>query len=244
VAESIGPAAVYAQGGTIRYVAPGGSDLNNDCTASATPCATVQHAVDVAGPYDEIRVATGLYTGVQSRPAPSGYSGAAVVTQVVYISETVTVRGGYNASFSAWDPDLYPAMLDAQGQGRVLFVADGVTPTIEGMHITGGDATDLGDTSRDWGGGVYVYRGTVTISNTVVYSNVACSDGGNGDGGGLYAETGDVTLLHNLFYSNTASLANQGNGGAAAFSSGYATLISNTIRDNVAGVQSSRGGGL
>lgn len=42
---------------TIRYVAPGGLDSGNDCTAQASPCATIQHAVDVSSAGDEIRVA-------------------------------------------------------------------------------------------------------------------------------------------------------------------------------------------
>src|SRR5512136_2100495 len=33
-----------------RYVAVGGGDAGNDCTVSSNPCATVQHAVDVANP--------------------------------------------------------------------------------------------------------------------------------------------------------------------------------------------------
>ena len=32
----------------IRYVAITGSDVGNDCTNSSLPCATAQHAVDVA----------------------------------------------------------------------------------------------------------------------------------------------------------------------------------------------------
>jgi len=78
-----------------RYVAPGGDDIN-DCSSYANRCRTLQRAVDVATPGDEILVATGVYTcGGQA--------------QVVYISQTVAIRGGYSADFSAWNPDVYPA---------------------------------------------------------------------------------------------------------------------------------------
>ena len=99
-----------AQGPTIRYVAPApvGSDSGNDCADSSAPCATVQHAVDVAGVGDEIRVATGVYTDVHARPRADIVS-TGVVTQVVYISKTVTVRGGYTTTdWSTSNPSLLP----------------------------------------------------------------------------------------------------------------------------------------
>lgn len=44
-----------------RYVAPGGVDAANPCTSSASPCATLQHAADVAVPGDSIEVAAAVY---------------------------------------------------------------------------------------------------------------------------------------------------------------------------------------
>jgi hypothetical protein len=75
----------------VRYVTTDGNDGGgtNSCTSISTPCRTLQQAVNVATSGDEIRVATGIYTGVQAR---SG------VTQVVYIDKTVTVRGGYTTT--------------------------------------------------------------------------------------------------------------------------------------------------
>jgi hypothetical protein len=49
----------------------------------------MQYAVDQVSDGDEIRVAAGIYTGISAR---------ADVTQVVYISKTVTVRGGYTTT--------------------------------------------------------------------------------------------------------------------------------------------------
>ncbi len=224
----------------VRYVAPGGSDAGNECTDSANPCATVQHAVDVAQPGDEIRVAAGVYTGVQGRTAPTGYPGTTVVTQVVYISKTLTVCGGYTTTnWTTPDPAANPTTLDAQGQGRGLFIGGGITVTVEGLRVTGGDATGLGGgySNGDAGGGVYVYQSTATISATTIYSNVAQSGGAGstGYGGGLSAHTGHVTLLNSRLLSNTASTTGAGYGGGAGFygyNGGSATLISNTIRGN------------
>ena len=44
-----------------RYVAPAGVDAANSCILAGSPCATIQHAVDVAGPGDSIEVAPAVY---------------------------------------------------------------------------------------------------------------------------------------------------------------------------------------
>ena len=67
------PDVALAQGLTIRYVdCVTGSDDGNDCADSSTPCATIQHAVDVADPGDEIRAATATCTDVQARAGKNG----------------------------------------------------------------------------------------------------------------------------------------------------------------------------
>ena len=66
------------------------------------PCHTVQYAVDQAIPGGEIRVAAGTYTDIGTR---------AGVTQVVYISKTLTLRGGYTTDFTARNPDVYKTVL-------------------------------------------------------------------------------------------------------------------------------------
>ena len=48
-------------GTVFRYVAPTGSDTNNDCTEAATPCLTLAHAVSQADAGDTLDVAAGVY---------------------------------------------------------------------------------------------------------------------------------------------------------------------------------------
>ncbi len=229
----------------VRYVAPGG-----DC-GGATPCyATLQEAVDASQPGDEIRVAAGIYTGVQGRPAPSGYPGTvALITQVVYISQPLALRGGYTiTNWTTPDPDANPAIVDAQGQGRGVFISgENITVTLERLRITRGNATDLqgGYANSDAGGGIYALKSMLTLSVTTVYSNVACADGGNGYGGGVFvSDSAAVTMTRNAILSNTAATLASGNGGGVYQSGGRLTFTDNTVRDNRAGPGYGYGGGL
>jgi hypothetical protein len=131
-----------------RYVATTGTD-SGGCTDPNSPCRTVQYAVDAADDEDLIKVATGIYTDVHLR---SG------IIQTVFITKTVAIQGGYAVPgfIDPPDPETNPTTLDAAGQGRVLYVVGNISPTIEGLRITGGKASGLrGDPYlRDAGGGV------------------------------------------------------------------------------------------
>jgi uncharacterized repeat protein (TIGR01451 family) len=200
-------------------------DVITVCLSGDCDYASIQDAVDAADSSDEILVATGTYTGVGAR---------AGVTQVVYISKSVTIQGGYNADFSAWDPDTYSTTLDAQGQGRVLYIIGSISPTIEGLRITCGDATALsGSPGGNAGGGVYVITATATIKDNLIISNTADSYGG-----GLYIASSAATLVSNTVMANAAGEDDYGGGLCLVGSD--ATLNSNTFISNTA----HGGGGL
>jgi len=214
-------------GGTTCYVASGGA------CGGATPCySNVQAAVDAAQPGDEIRVATGIYTGVSIRPR-NDTTTTGVVTQVVYLTKTVTIRGGYTTTnWTTSDPVANPTTLDAQGLGRVIYITGNISPTIEGLRIARGNATGLGGAVGDYdgGGGVYISNARATISNDRVFSNTAT------DGGGVFLRLSAATLSGNVVTSNTA----QEDGGGVHLIVSPATLSGNTVTANTAG----QGGGL
>jgi uncharacterized repeat protein (TIGR01451 family) len=231
------PAQAQSGSGVIR-VATTGSDAPA-CGGEGNPCRTVQYAVDLALPGEEIRVATGIYGGVNS------YAG---LSQVVYISKTVTVRGGYTtADWTTPDPQANPTTLHALQLGRVLYITGDISPTIEGLRIIGGDASGLGGGMPGvdgCGGGVYIDAATATISGCLVFGNTA-STPGEGNGGGLHVRYGSPTLSGNTIFSNTASSSLNGDGGGVSAVGGNLTLSGNTFVSNTASATGEgRGGGL
>jgi uncharacterized repeat protein (TIGR01451 family) len=178
---------------------------------------------------DEIRVAAGRYTDLNTSLLP----GIRTITQVVRIYEDVTIRGGYTpANWTVSDPLANPTILDAQGQGRVLYIDGDVDVTIEGLWITGGDATGLGGGpvgDEDVGGGVYATVNQIAVEDCRVFSNAA------GYGGGLYLGCDAATLGGNLVTSNTAR-----QGGGLYIDRGESTFSANVVAANAA----EYGGGL
>ena len=243
-APAVGHAEIPYAPSTELHVCPSG------CAYSS-----VQAAVDAASEGAIIKVATGIYTGVNN------YAGLA---QVVYISKTVTIQGGFTtANWTAPNPEVNLTTLDAQGQGRVIYITGDILPTIEGLRITGGEAQGLGgvpgEDEWDLGGGVYVITATADIRNNQVFSNTCSSFLSNGGGiallysdaiingntfrfnttgwggGGLWAGWSSPTISANLFTSNRAKT-----GGGAELHMNAGTFGENLIISNTA----ETGGGL
>lgn len=204
----------------IRYVAPDGDD-SKLCDSIANRCRTVQRAIDVADPFDEIQVATGTYTDA-----------AGTVAEII---KTVTLLGGWDGGFTTRDPNTYPTTLDAQRNGRVVYISGNISPTIDGFVITGGNANDQGGV----GGGILSLDASPVIRNNIITNNIADMGSATpwGQGGGIYLSNASASAIisGNRVLSNTASTTYYGLGGGLCFSSSAVKVSGNEIINNTAG---------
>ena len=178
-----------------------GLAINGFLTVCASGCSysSIQDAVDNALDGETIKVAQGVYTGVQQRSS---------VTQVVYIDKSLTLIGGYASQADFYNtpaPWQYPTIIDAQDQGRAVYVAEGVTVTLTGLHLVGGNGSNLGGGSGsfpDAGGGLYLDRATTVVSECLIANNRSPM------AGGVYVNRGDLIMQHNVISANTAISGN------------------------------------
>lgn len=223
--------ATYASG--LRYVSKSieaYDGLGNDCLNDKAPCRSIQYAVDQANSGDTIRVLSGIYKGVSTRYG---------LTQLVHITKSLKIQGSYKDPHSVGPSTQNPTILDAEGQGRGIVISgSGIIVTLEGLHITGGNAAGqrgtLSEPLTDVGGGVYVFQSTVHMKSCVVYSNTAGNDptATDSSGGGVYAGFAhNSTFEYNTIFNNSARRT----AGIIIAASNDVHLIGNLVKNNSGG---------
>lgn len=214
--------------------------------------ASIQEAIDAGTGGDLIQV-SGICRGVHG----VDIGGGIIVSQTVYLTETLTIEGGWNSDFSENEP-IRPTYIDPQGEGRAIYLSGAGTPEFRSLIILNGNATGLGGgpSGQDAGGAIYN-----TTSNTT-FMDMTLLDSTAQLGAGLYANSSVITLTNSGLINNAATLSGGGiynNGSvltvwnvvlaenAAATGAGFyqnsgtANLLHLTFYDNAA---TGSGGGL
>jgi len=219
-----------APSATIRYVSPAGHDGGSSCVAKASPCATVQRAVDVATPGDEVWIAGGTYT----RPGT-----------VAALVKGLRLKGAYDPAFTHADPAQHPTVLDAQGLGSALSIRSAGEVWLERLTLTGGNGAGNCD-DRGCGGGIYAADTALHLVDCTLTDNVG-SRSGRAEGGGLYAAGGTVEILESRVLSNTANAnptsSERGHGGGIYINQSAVKLVGNQFLDNRAALYAPGFGG-
>ena len=116
------------------------------------------------------------------------------------------------------------AVIDAQQQGRIFYKNSGVTVNLQYLTITNG--------TGNYGGGIYNYGGTCTITNCTI------TNGTGNYGGGIYNYGGTCTITNCTITQNIAS----DGGGGIENEQCIRTITNCTITQNIASV--GFGGGI
>ena len=212
----LGPAAAsaVAQGAEILQVAGGGSD-----PTCASPCASVQEAVNRAGR----DLQSGAASSVLIEVAPGFYSGNVTIPALPGTAP-VTIQGAGPST-----------ELGGSGSGSVVTVPAGSRVAITDLIITGGNAVQ--------GGGVR-NAGDLTLLRDTVALNTASDPPsghtlGTGDGGGIF-NLGSLTVQDSTVSNNRAAAS----GGGIGVFGGTVNAARDAIVNNSAGPDEGEGGGV
>jgi hypothetical protein len=186
---------------------------------------TIGDALARAEQGDIIRVASGIYT------------------ENLFISQTITLQGGWAPDFSIRDLDTFSVTIRPETISESVVAIQGqfsntsaVAPTLDGFVITGGRA-DLG--SNHGGGLRIIDSDAVVISNTIRDNRAFLL------GGGVWVQRGAPILQGNQIIDNQSlGLGQEARGGGVQLETSGATLLSNTIASNFAIGQTAIGGGV
>jgi hypothetical protein len=125
-------------------------------------------------------------------------------------------------------------VVDAQGNGRVIYIdgsSGNITPTIEGLWITGGNASNA-LILNGLGGGIYSRDATPIIISNIISNNVAytsTSDFGNGGGICVHYSPGSAVISANQVISNIADTSYSGVGGGIYVNGAPGVQVVNNI---------------
>ncbi len=227
----------------------------SDALFAAHSCGLVKTIKVAAGTYKPTRKP--LNNGVEMT---EDYQGVLLSSRLktFHIPDGVTILGGYDAATDSRNISANVTTLsgdldgddiiDANGAissgntnnaNSVVMAAGNTGVTIDGFYITGGNANVNSFTLifsnsyfyyNDFGGGIFIDRGTNTITNNTLYNNSASAGGG-----GFYSHRNTNIITNNTLYNNSASGGGGGffiGGDSYTEDFGACTISNNVIYNN------------
>jgi hypothetical protein len=122
--------------------------------------------------------------------------------------------------------------ISGSGATRVLYVADGVDVTLQGLTVSGGWLPSGND-----GAGIFSY-GNLTLQNVRVADNHIAPGSGTNNGGGIFGMNSSLTVIDSTIENNSATW--QGGIGMLLSERQYLHISGSSIINNTA----SAGGGI
>lgn len=176
--------ALAAQGeAAVKYVTPGGAGSKNGATwGNAMDASGFENGVKTAAPYTEYWLAGGYYP----------------ITHTLEPGHRISVYGGFagsETSVDERDPAVNQTILLVSGNFRVMRVAANFSVSVDGLFLTGGNAST-------GGGGAVLVEGNATF----VAAGCLFSDNQGGNGGAVYGETGSEFRADNCIFQNNKAV--------------------------------------
>ena len=168
------------QGSPYRYVSSTGGNIW-PYSLPAWAAHDIRDAIDAAVAGDSIMVAAATYA------------------YAVQVDRGVYLMGGWDAAFSARDPQANVTTIQSIGSAVSFVSIPSGNPGIEGFTITGGTGTSaLLPLNGIYGGGVLVYSSApATVKGNIITNCGYTGTTGFSGGGGIACYDGDVTIADN-----------------------------------------------
>jgi Right handed beta helix region len=230
-----------AQAATLTVGTTADTSGSTDCTVGTNTTCSLRDAIDAANgdPGSTITFRSGLSGTIMLESA------------LPTITVPTTISGPGASQIAVSGQDAYRVFYISSSPGddvsiSGLTISDGASGTSTGAGVYSIDAdftledalvTGNGAADAD-GGGVAVYRGSLTIESSTISDNIA-----GGEGGGVYthSDSGAATTIRNSTISGNTAHAVYGGGGAYLNFDSPALIENSTIYGNHA---DNSGGGL